>query len=341
MNRFRSILFGLFAFMAQLSYSQDVVSMLENNPVWSFYYIHNGVDWENCPYDYDTIMNEGPHYYGFDRHDDMEFPYIEKAPSFKYFFTKGCREYNGRTYKVAYTTTIREGQTSITDEDVEEVLLLREEDGKILTPREPYWYYRSMVTGGSIIEYYEENDETIIYDFKTGISADNSWFPLRGVSQYVALDGSIRKIWNYDGVSDDDFMVIEGIGVVGRCWGDPFLPFDEEIFEEYEEVIYDLDLHFATLNAFYSNSTAIYKAKDYAPSEDDNQLAHLRKYGTSYHEPPLLKELQDYISKSESCSILDSNYEQKTAIFDLTGRRLSNKPKKGIYLEEGKVKMVR
>lgn len=340
MNKFRSILFVLFAFMAQLSYSQDVVSMLENNPVWSFYYIHNGVDWENCPYDYDILENVGPQYYGFSWHDDIEFPYIEKAPSFKYFFIKGCREYNGRTYKVAYTTTIREGQTCITDDDVEEVLLLREEDGKILTPAEPYWNYRYMLTGGAgYDDYIDVKDETIIYDFKTGIVSEKSWFYLIGVSQYTTLDGGIRKAWTYYG--DSDFMVIDGIGMVDGYWGNPFLPFDAEIFEEYEG-IYDLDLHFATLNAFYSNSTAIYKAKDYTPDEYENQLEHLRLYGTSFHEPPLLKELQEYISNSESYnSILDGNYEQKASIFDLTGRRLSTKPKKGMYIKDGKVKVVR
>lgn len=254
--------------------------------------------------------------------------YVEKKTEFKYFFTMGEKEYNGHNYKVLYRLNAKPGE-GVSADNVEEVLLFREADGRLLAPTDVFIAYCISMEG--LYDWYNKvGDETEIFNY----NATPGYFftevsCLYRIEQWIGLDGVSRRKYVQDGN-----ISVERIGPLyyesTLC---PYLL----LYEMMDCPPSDTYI-FRTLNAYYENGKLVYTAPTGTATPDETADERMNREGTQYREDGMLAELYTFVTGGEALPYLaPSQPAAPSATYDLQGRRASDAVlQKGIYIRNGK-----
>ena len=167
--------------------------------------------------------------------------------------------------------------------------------------------------------YIKRSVEYLTYDF-----SDEAWeigdtlpsfdFPIAHLGEIELLDGTICKTWDYEGWNSNAFtnpattgMLIQGIGHVGNLgiveWGSQEGGPTWGTRPGYE------------LHSFFRRGQRIYK------------------------NPKFTFDLAEYIPANINSA--SDNSTANSAIYDLSGRKLTEKPQKGFYIQGGRKYIAR
>lgn len=307
-----------------VGYSMERVEMLSGTPIWSYYTAHYNDNNELTSCDY------------------------------KYYFVCGKECKNGNTYRVLYSVDANDFEREgVTDKVFKKELLVREKDGVVYAEKEMFDILRDQYAEWNYVpssSCYETNgDEFIIYDFnkEIGSTIDVMNNYMIDEIEYISGDDCITRKKFYTGIK----TLIEGVGVVWfeEGWGDnPFLPNEPPTFEESGGAYFNDILgcpiyndYISTLNLMIQNNQEVYRADEYIDDTRYNKEESLYHYITSYHEPPYLSELANYLTEHNyTDNITEIPFRIDGAMYDLNGRKLNQCPEKGIYISDGKLNVA-
>lgn len=275
-------------------------SMLEGNPVWTYYeYI-----WE------------------YDKGADWFFG--------KYYLS-GTIDIDGRTYQKVYLDTYHNEELQESKYQVG----LREENGRIYVNLEEFKrinqedglrYCRYELTGDGEVILYDFNlkEGDVRHFYRNFVQIDEAYDVVKSRQKVKMNDGSMRDMLQltciYRGEKDDEsFEILCGIGSVDYFGG---LLTYRSIYAVPNGEYYLAKSH---LNLFFQNGRLVYRAPD-----DGSEV-----YQT-YKDDPFFPE-----TVGMSRDIIFDNVTDDAAIYDLSGRRLSSFPERGIYIRGGKKFWVR
>ena len=197
-------------------------------------------------------------------------------------------------------------------------------DSAIMEPVESSWGKSSVwihEEGGKV--YIKSNqggpEDYLTYDFsdegmEVGDTVPSFNFPIEHLGEIELLDGTICKTWDYEGWSCPWYtdpstagMLIQGIGHAGHlgivCWGA-----GKGSPQFYYRPGYELHSFFRRGQRIYRNPKFNFDLAEYIPAN---------------------------INSTNTSSIGDST------IYDLSGRKLTEKPQKGFYIQGGRKYIAR
>ena len=281
-------------------------SMLEGNPEWGYYTLHQGY----------KLFEEG-------------YDYIL---TFRKYYLDGQKEINGKTYHCIYM------QKKSRDEEMTSPVYcygVREEAGKV------YADYNEFIDNdeySAIFMPYEvtPDSEVVVYDFTKELNDKFYYYyvnapsegvittrEIKSIEEIALNDGSKRKAWRMD----DNGCYVEGIGSINS---NGLLTHHLDLL-----LIVTNGYRWYNLNWFKQNGEYVYKAPDYTgdPSVEEESYTTFKK------EDPFFDGEVNGIDR-----VLDDTPSSKpsdSAIYDLTGRRLNGKPTKGMYIQGGKKYIIK
>ncbi|MCM1312722.1 MAG: hypothetical protein NC206_05375 [Bacteroides sp.] len=260
---------------------------------------------------YYTVMQ------GADGEDDVEVTFTK-------FYLDGTVESNGKTYHKMYSVKSSE-EGSVTAPEY--LLGIREEGGRVYVDCEEY-----LRMSGAVCERlpYEqtEDGELVLYDFNMSESDRITWkmpdeaetyYEVAGKRPVNMQDKRIRYACDLSGEYCQPLEIIANIG----CTNSRGLLLNYIDVMEHPGV--EIGSH---LNMYVMTEPGwtIYKASEYAgdPSEERHAVG-------CYKTDPFFDSKVGIELVREECT--DSN---DAVVYDLTGRRLSGKPLRGLYIRDGK-----
>lgn len=299
----KAILTYLFLLFAVVVKAQEY-NMLDGNPHWVYYDGSNEVSYVDGKYEQKTTM------------------------SFTHYYIDGKVLNNGRYYSRLYRDYVRYDAygNMLSEKKREYVIGVRAEGEKVYVA---YNNYAQLYNDISYINPYELTDkgEIAIYDYsiKKGdtihVKSEDVGVVPNGNPDIVVANSGIEVVYDGSERRFYDYMsgchIIEGIGSV-----------TDHLITPCPIYVYSVGSGFSHLNIFIQNGEIVYKAPEYK-GEPENE----KNSSNTYRKDPFFN------LETSIANVYDN--AKSSAIFDLTGRRLSAKPMKGMYIEGGKVKMAR
>lgn len=293
----RIILFLLVLFFVCKMNAQ---SMLEGNPVWTYY----------------SIQNHGS----------------EKNLLFGKYYLSGTIDIEGKTYHKMYLD-VYNGKEFL---ESKYQVGLREEDGRVYVNLEefktidpdPYMRYCSyeLTSDGELILYdFNMKEGDIIPFYINNVLADGTYDKVKTRYEVKMNDGSTRdmlefsSVWNGKEEISENPKILCGIGSLDS-YGTLLTHRSHYVIPKDDDYMFK-----SHLNLFFQNGTLVYRAPD-----DGSEV-----YQT-YKDDPFFPE-----TVGMSRDIIFDNVTDDAAIYDLSGRRLSSFPERGIYIRGGKKFWVR
>ena len=327
-------------------------SMLEGNPVWEYIYLN-----KTTKYHADLVD-------GVVQIDSV----VTVDTLFQIHYLYGQTEKNGHTYsnlhKIRNYKVVSEedGVEIVEERGIRDYVAchIREDNGRIIIPKGdiegsvnvsnlyniehlyPYWgswdeelYMNFWLEKGQVVE--SQNSENEWYDAMT----------VNDVSYVTCLDGTSRKMMDVSFKSYRNFRdktsipsimfykewqesFIDGIGALVTFFpGQTFLPNPEDAKVE----------SYTYLNRFIQNGETIYLAPTYSGDEADMPWD-----AACHRSNPYMDEMMERINQQTDIDrtiINTKSFGKSAPLFDLQGRQLLHKPEKGLYIQDGKVRMVR
>ena len=195
------------------------------------------------------------------------------------------------------------------------------------------------------LPYIQQGNECVLYNFSAKIG--ETLFPQKWGSTvasygtYQLMDGTechvLKTHWGYDLCEKLGFLNIDlALGIMVPIFG--------------MIVSTNGDVYVNPLNAYYQDNTMLYKAPDAPEGLCVNDTCWTREdaaaYAPTYKADPYHDDVMAYIRGLQTATGIHNPQSQNSInrfplIYDLQGRRLFSKPSRGIYLEDGKKRMVK
>jgi len=194
--------------------------------------------------------------------------------------------------------------------------------------------------------YLRQGNECVLYNFSTDIGEtlypQNGGSTVKSFDTYLLLDETecrvLKTTWGHYDLyeklgfpnNDQDFGIM-----------DPLLA---------KPVPTNGDVFISKLNDFYQSGTMLYKIPDPQEGLCVNDTCWTRQeaivYAQTYKADPYHDDVMAYIRSLQTATGIHNPQSQNSInkfplIYDLQGRRLSGKPARGIYIEDGKKKMMK
>lgn len=258
--------------------------------------------------------------------------YAEKEVKFVYYFTMGEKEYNGHNYKILHHLNAKP-DGGVNAGNTEEVLLFREEDGRLLAPTDVFCTYCTSMTEIYFPEMHTQvGDETEVFNYNATPGYNFSELEsncLISTEQWTGLDGVSRRKYNCYG---NDF--VERMGALYY----ELTPCPYLLLYELRECPPSDTYVFRTLNAYYENGKLVYTAPTGTPALNETAYERMIREGNQYRDDHMLAELYAYVTGGAALpSLAPSQSSASSAIYDLQGRRAGDAAlQKGIYIRNGK-----
>lgn len=317
--------------------TEPVHPMLEGNPLWIHQQHDYRVNWKYTSYTYEEIVEKNLY---------NKVNYSDPERSFIYTFLYGKREMNGHEYQVAWQIDSRDINGKLTRDQMHEVLLVREEDGRVLAPYEQFATCQADWSALGIL-----GDEVITNDYTLSVGdsyldkhadVDHHHLSLKidRVGTLVGPDYQERQTWYADATG----TTLEQVGSLNPLYPSPFATF----LCPAETDSVELDEHYCTLNSMYQDGHLVYRAPyQYTHTwyQSDDYFVNYgspynlrRQNSYLYYAPPHLQQVLDFIATLPADAIItpSADKHQEAPIYDLQGRRLGSKPRKGMYIQGGK-----
>ena len=319
------------------SMAQQRLGMLDGNPLWSYYFMEHEIDYERTGYSKHEIE-----YWDNYHEEDEPAPklyYKDAEPQFVYCFLYGKEEYKGREYDVLCSLDVNEAlEKGFSPALFKKELLVRQEGGRVYADTEMFTELRH--ANGITLRiwtYFQELDsETIIYDLdvEPGHRWGTDWNFVRRLDDWVGLDGKKRRNYMADSREGD---IVEGIGPLKPGYGNPMIAMIEN------QDMWGMDHHTKgwCLNMYWQYGQQVQQAIDCPQLEEMHDMGACEWKKISFYEPPFLSEMLEVVKQSASASdhIVLPTPSTPSALYDLQGRKLNGKPRRGLYLKDGR-KMV-
>lgn len=317
MKTLTSAILVLFSLLSSAQTSGDNKSsfkMLEGNPVWEYCTNY----WLSIAPPLNQVL-------------EMD---VRDGITFCYYYLNGTEVVNGKEYRrlwkyIPHQHTYKKDYPKSN----EYVMKIREENGRVYFLREEYekvfqWYFQFAKEEGvedTPEDYYQNvgDGEMLLVDF--------SWNTVDSVEM---TDGSFRGL-----IHGNKTQYIDGVGGINRF----FIP--PEIFSDSRSYC---------LNRFYQNGKVVYQAPPFDPRPTEEDLADVKEIDYNaylsllrftefsrpytFKESPFFEAFTTGLNGTESVKRLNL---ESAPIFDLQGRQLSHKPEKGLYIQNGKVRIAR
>ena len=314
--------------LAQSETSYQPLPLLEGNPIWEYKYEHISMP----------------------RDPNLKCWVDTGDRSFTYYFLGGQKEIEGKVYTMMGEVRCdRDGKITLS-----RWLPVREENGIVyaITDSLPGVVetednYDARYNDDNPMPYLRQGNECVLYNFSTDIGEtlypQNEGSTVKSIDTYQLLDGTecrvLKTQWAF-------YDLYEKLGLLNA---DP----DFGIMDPFIRWPVSLNGHIYLniLNAYYQDNIMLYKASDARDGLCVNDTCWTRDdakaYARSYKADPRQEEVFSYIRQLQMATgiveikngILKMNHEG--TLFDLQGRKLSGKPARGIYIEDGKKVVIK
>ena len=308
--------------LAQSETSHQPLPFLEGNPIWVYKYerLTRAPGWKNGVH-YGCFIDTG------DRH-------------FIYYFLDKQKEIDGKVYTMVGEITSR-GEDKLT---VNRWLPVREENGIVYTITDSLPGLIEYDFLEDEIPYQQLGNECILFNFNKKIGEtiypQNSELTVESYGTYQLMDGTMCRVLK---TRDEDFYLYEKLGYLhGSPYGIMGPPY---------EFVYPTggDVYTTRLNDYFVDNVMLYKAPDVQEGLCVNDTCWSRDdaeaYVPSYRADPRQEEVFSYIRCLQTATGIHNLQSQNPVstpysdIYDIHGRKLSDKPARGIYIDGGKKKV--
>lgn len=307
--------------LAQSETSYQPLPFLEGNPIWVYKYEHISMP----------------------RDPNLKCWVDTGNRSFTYYFLGGQKEIDGKVYTMM-GEIISKGEDNITFRCW---LPVREENGVVYTLTDSLLYvceHEHTPRSRDELPYIQQGDECVLYNFCAEIgeklSPKDGNSAVESIDTYQLMDGTVCRVLK----TIQGYQLCEKLGYL-----DFNLPLG--IMAPYLSMVVPTNGHVYVdrLNAFFGDNMMLYKAPDAQEGLCVNDTCWTREaasaYARSYKADPYQEKVFSYIRQLQMATgiveikngILKMNHEG--TLFDLQGRKLSGKPARGIYIEDGKKKV--
>lgn len=304
--------------LAQSETSYQPLPFLEGNPIWVYKYEHISMP----------------------RDPNLKCWVDTGNRSFTYYFLGGQKEIDGKVYTMM-GEIISKGEDNITFRCW---LPVREENGVVYTLTDSLLYvceHEHTPRSRDELPYIQQGDECVLYNFCAEIgeklSPKDGNSAVESIDTYQLMDGTVCRVLK----TIQGYQLCEKLGYL-----DFNLPLG--IMAPYLSMVVPTNGHVYVdrLNAFFGDNMMLYKAPDAQEGLCVNDTCWTREaasaYARSYKADPYQEKVFSYIRQLQMATgiveikngILKMNHEG--TLFDLQGRKLSGKPARGIYIEDGK-----
>ena len=250
-------------------------------------------------------------------------------------YIEGKEVVNGRTYRKLYVDESSWGVKASspfpneTDLYHEHILDIREEDGRVYALKQMYIDYlthhaspEELLDHDIFLAPADNEDEILLYDFTL---AEGDTYPSRGlpIVQRTGIiilrnSGEKKVLWLSNGI-----ILVEDIGCVHSIG--TLVCYQNEIVQEVPEN--------PEVNGFLLGYLKSY-------SQGNDELFQCHSYASLFsdilHYPTAIRDLQAQPATGDSGSMFNV---QRSTYYNLSGRRLSAPPAKGMYIEDKRVKI--
>lgn len=311
-------------------------SFLEGHPLWVMHETAYSIDWSRMP-----ITRRAGYEHEIDRRDvicDWEV-HDPRYTMVCYFVRDIKQEVDGKQYKALCKVCPDDTMDGIGAEDIQTVLLLREENGRVYANKESCMKFmkdlKANIWSSSL-------DEWCLLDFN--LKRRDKWNRNLNVIRIDSINvegGSSRLVWEIaDNTKTIRYFFTEQLGTHDP---DVLSPFNLSKIATTEK---DFDqLSFACLDAYYLDGKLVYKIPEtYTPHETrtyhDNRT-QLQAEAHKYREPSLLMEIIEMSQCNEALdydaiTLVSADVPSADTLYDLQGRRLFAIPQRGVYIRSGK-----